>query len=423
MQVTNLKFLPPALKSRNYRLFFAGQGISLIGTWMTQIATVWLVYHLTNSALMLGIVGFTSQIPNLLLTPFGGVFADRFSRHRILIGTQVLAMIQSLTLAALALSGVIQIWHILGLSLLQGVINAVDAPARQVFVTDLVDRPEDLANAIAINSTMFNGARLIGPAIGGLLIAQIGEAYCFLFDGLSYIAVIAALLAMRFKPKQIPSIAGNPLLIIKEGFDYAFSSPPIRAILLLSALVSLMGMQYTVLVPVFADKILHGNAQTLGFLMAGSGIGALAGGIYLATRTTVIGLGRLILIGPVILGIGLIIFAFSRFLPLSLFAMLLIGLGTILQIAAGSTILQTIVDDDKRGRVMSLYTMSFLGVTPFGNLLGGTLADRIGATDTLIIAGIACILGSLFFSRQLPDLKKIVYEIYQRKGIDLGSKA
>ena len=300
MQATNLKFLPPALRSRNYRLFFAGQGISLIGTWMTQIATVWLVYHLTNSALMLGLIGFTSQIPSLLLTPFGGVFVERFDRHRILIGTQILAMLQSLTLAALALSGVIQIWHILALSLFQGIITAVDAPARQVFVTELVDRREDLANAIAINSTMFNGARLIGPAIGGLLIAQIGEAYCFLIDGISYIAVIAALLAMRFNPKQIPVMDGNPLQIIKEGFDYAFSSPPIRAILLLSSLVSLMGMQYTVLVPVFADKILHGNAQTLGFLMAASGIGALAGGIYLATRTTVIGLGRLIIIGPAI---------------------------------------------------------------------------------------------------------------------------
>jgi MFS family permease len=423
MQATNLKFLPPALRSRNYRLFFAGQGISLIGTWMTQLATVWLVYHLTNSALMLGVVGFTSQIPNLLLTPFGGVFADRFSRHRILIGTQILAMVQSLTLAALALSGVIQIWHILALSLLQGIISAVDAPARQVFVTELVDRREDLANAIAINSTMFNGARLIGPAIGGLLIAQVGEAYCFLIDGLSYIAVIAALLAMKFQPKQIPRLEGNPLQIIKEGFDYAFSCPPIRSILLISSLVSLMGMQYTVLVPVFADKILKGNAQTLGFLMAASGIGALAGGIYLVSRTTVIGLGKLIIIGPGILGIGLITFALSRFLPLSLLAMSVIGLGTILQIAAGNTVLQTIVDDDKRGRVMSLYTMSFLGITPFGSLLGGALADRIGATDTLIIAGIACILGALFFSRQLPALKKIVYKIYQRKGIDLGSEA
>ncbi len=409
--------LPPALRSRNYQLFFAGQGISLIGTWMTQIATVWLVYHLTNSAWMLGVVGFTSQIPSFLLSPFGGVFVDRFSRHRTLIGTQVLAMIQSLTLAALALSGTIHIWHILALSLFQGVINAVDAPARQAFVTELVERREDLANAIAINSTMFNGARLIGPAIGGLLIAGVGAAYCFLIDGISYIAVIIALLAMRFKPKQMPKINGSPIQRIKEGFAYAFDSPPIRAILLLSALISLMGMQYTVLVPIYAEEILKGNAQTLGFLMAASGVGALCGGIYLASRKTILGLGKLIASGPSVLGIGLIIFSLSRFLPLSLVAMFLIGLGTILQIASGNTVLQTIIDDDKRGRVMSIYTMSFLGMIPFGNLLGGFLAHQIGSTSTLVIAGIACILGSVYFTRQLPSLRKIVWEIYERKGI------
>lgn len=417
MQTTDRNFLPPALRSRNYQLFFAGQGVSLIGSWMTQLATVWLVYHLTNSALMLGVVGFTSQIPNFLLTPFGGVFADRFPRRKILLVTQILAMAQSLSLAALALSGVIQIWHILVLSFLQGIISAVDAPARQVFVTELVDRKQDLANAIAINSIMFNGARLVGPAIGGLLIARVGEAYCFLIDGLSYIAVIMALLAMRFQPKKIPVMNGNPLQEITAGFKYAFGCPPIRAILSLSALVSLMGMQYTVLVPVFADKILQGNAQTLGFLMAGSGVGAVCGGLYLVTRKTVIGLGKLIILGPALLGMGLITFSLSRFLPLSLLAMLLVGLGTIFQIAAGNTVLQTIVEDDKRGRVMSLYTMSFLGVVPFGNLLGGSLADRIGAPNTLTIAGSACILGSLWFSQQLPALRKIVREIYERKGI------
>jgi MFS family permease len=417
MQAIDFKYLPPALRSRNYRLFFGGQGISLIGTWMTQIATVWLVYHLTNSPLMLGVVGFTSQIPNFLLTPFGGVLVDRFPRQRILIVTQILAMVQSLTLAALALSGVIQLWHLLVLSLFQGMINAADAPARQAIVTELVDRPEDLANAIAINSTMFNGARLIGPAIGGLLIARVGEAYCFLIDGLSYIAVIIALLAMRFEQKKMPTITGSPLERIKDGFNYAFGCPPIRAILLLSAIVSFLGMQYTVLVPVFADKILQGDAQTLGFLMAASGVGAISGGIYLVTRTTVVGLGKLIILGPALLGMGLIVFALSRYLPLSLIAMLFIGLGTILQIASGNTVLQTIVDDDKRGRVMSIYTMSFLGVVPFGNLLGGTLADRIGVTPTLIFAGSACLLGSFYFSRQLPALGKIVREIYHRKGI------
>jgi len=417
MQVSEPRFLPPALRSRNYQLFFGGQGISLIGTWMTQIATMWLVYHITNSAFMLGVVGFTSQIPNFLLTPFGGLFADRFPRRRILITTQILAMVQSLTLAALALSNTIEIWHIIGLSLFQGMISAVDAPARQVFVTELVDRQQDLPNAIAINSTMFNGARLIGPAIGGLLIARVGEGYCFLIDGLSYIAVIIALLAMRIMPKLIPVTNGNPLQKIKEGFLYAFGCPPIRAILLLSCLVSLMGMQYTVLVPVITDKILKGDAQILGFLLAASGVGAVAGGIYLITRTTVVGLGKLVVIGPAILGVGLITLSLSRFLPLSLLAMLSIGLGTILQIATGNTIVQTIVEDDKRGRVMSLYTMSFLGITPFGSLLGGSLADRIGVTPTLIIAGSVCILGSIFFNKQLPSLRKIVHEIYRSKGI------
>ncbi len=407
----------PAFRSRNYRLFFIGQGISLIGSWMTQLATIWLVYHLTNSPVMLGIVGFTSQIPSFFLAPFGGVFVDRFSRHRTLIGTQILAMIQSLTLAVLALTGVIQVWHIIALSLLQGFINAVDAPARQAFVPELIEKRDDLANAIAINSTMFNGARLIGPAIGGLLIAQVGAAYCFLIDGVSYIAVIAALLAMNIKSNKRQVSNANPLKQIKEGFNYAFGFPPIRAILILSALVSFMGMQYTIIVPIFAEKILQGGAETLGFLMAASGLGALFGGIYLATRQTVIGLGRLIAFGPTILGCGLIAFSLSRFLPLSLFSLLFVGLGTILQIAAGNTVLQTIVDDDKRGRIMSLYTMSFLGTIPFGNLLAGFLANHIGATNTLIIDGIACILGSIFFLRELPTLRRSIRPIYEQKGI------
>ncbi|MEH1967264.1 MFS transporter [Nostoc sp.] len=417
------KPLLPALRSRNYQLFFAGQGISLIGTWMTQLATIWLVYDLTNSPLMLGIVGFSSQIPSFFLAPFGGVFVDRFSRYRTLIGTQVLAMIQSLTLAVLALTGVIQVWHIIALSLFQGFINALDAPARQAFVPELVERREDLANAIAINSTMINGARLIGPAIGGLLIARVGTAYCFLIDGLSYIAVIAALLAMKVKPWKNVVTDGNPLQKVKEGFVYAFSFPPIRAILLLSALVSLMGLQNTILVPVIAEQVLKGGAESLGFLMAASGVGALTGGIYLATRQTILGIGKLIALAPAILGIGLIAFSLSRFLPFSLFTMLFVGLGTILQIAASNTFLQTIVEDDKRGRLMSLYTMSFLGMIPVGNLLGGILASRIGAPNTLIIDGIVCILGSIIFSRQLPALRKIMLPIYEKKGILMNNKA
>ncbi|MCP6757654.1 MAG: MFS transporter [Fischerella sp. CENA71] len=414
---TQNQVLLPAFRSRNYRLFFIGQGISLIGTWMTQTATIWLVYSLTQSPLMLGLVGFSSQIPSFILAPFGGVFVDRVSRHRTLIGTQILAMIQSLALAILALTGVIHIWHIIVLSLFQGIISAFDAPARQAFVVDLVERKEDLANAIAINSTMFNGARLVGPAIGGLLVAGVGAAYCFLIDGLSYIAVIIALLAMKIKPQKTVASMSNPLQQIKEGFLYAFGFPPIRALLLLSALVSFFGLQYTVLVPVFAEKILRGNAETLGFLMAASGVGALSGGIYLASRKTILGLGRLIAVGPAILGIGLIAFSLSRFLPFSLFTMLFVGLGTIFQVAAGNTILQTIVEDEKRGRVMSLFTMSFLGTIPFGNLLGGALADHIGATNTLIIDGVVCVLGSIYFYRQLPNLRQFVRPIYVERGI------
>ncbi len=411
------KSLLPALRSRNYQLFFAGQGISLIGTWMTQLATIWLVYDLTKSPLMLGVVGFSSQIPNFFLAPFGGVFVDRFSRYRTLIGTQVLAMIQSLTLAALALTGVIEVWQIIALSLFQGFINALDAPARQAFVPELVEHREDLANAIAINSTMFNGARLIGPAIGGLLIARVGTGYCFLIDGLSYVAVIAALLAMKVKPWKNSVTDGNPLQKVKEGFVNAFNFSPIRSILLLSALVSLMGLQNTILVPVIAEQVLKGGAESVGFLMAASGVGALTGGIYLATRQTILGIGKLIALAPAILGIGLIAFSLSRFLPLSLFTMLFVGLGTILQIAASNTFLQTIVEDDKRGRLMSLYTMSFLGMIPVGNLLGGLLASHIGAPNTLMIDGIACILGSIIFSRQLPALRKIMQPIYEQKGI------
>ncbi|NMG18754.1 MFS transporter [Brasilonema bromeliae] len=416
-QATRKSPLLPAFRSRNYRLFFAGQGISLIGSWMTQLATIWLVYHLTNNPFMLGVVGFTSQIPSFFLTPLGGVFVDRFSRHRILIGTQILAMIQSLALAVLTFTGMIQIWHIIALSLLQGFINAFDAPARQAFVTELVERRDDVANVIAINSTMFNGARLIGPAIAGLLIARVGAAYCFLIDGLSYIAVIIALLAMKFKPWKTTVTGGNPLQNFKEGFVYAFGFPPIRAILLLTAFFSFFGMQYTVIVPIFAEEILKGSAETLGFLMAASGVGALASGIHLATRKTVMGLGKVIVLGLAIAGIALIAFSLSRLLPLSLLAMLFVGLGVILVIAGSNTVLQTIIEEEKRGRVLSLYTMSFLGMIPFGNLAAGALAHQIGAPYTLIIDGIACIFGSIYFAKQLPELRKMVLAIYEQKGI------
>ncbi|HEY9635022.1 MAG TPA: MFS transporter [Coleofasciculaceae cyanobacterium] len=415
--ISKLKPILRALDSRNYRLFFAGQAISLIGTWMTQVAMIWLVYRLTNSALLLGVVGFSSQIPSFVISPFGGILVDRWNRHRILITTQILAMIQSLVLAGLALTGNIDIWHIILLSIFQGFINAFDSPARQAFVTEMVERREDLGNAIALNSSMFNGARLVGPAIAGLLIASVGAGVCFLIDGLSYIAVIASLLAMNLKPRKIPKQTTNVWQRLKEGFIYAFGFPPIRAILLLLALFSFMGMPYTVLVPIFAQKILGGGAETLGFLMAGSGVGALIGGIYLSSRQSVIGLGKIIAFSPALLGLGLIIFSQSRILWLSLLMMLLVGCASILQIASSNTILQTIVEEDKRGRLMSLYTMSFLGILPFGNLAAGALASQIGAPNTVMVGGLFCILGSLVFAKQLPELRRLILPVYHRIGV------
>ena len=397
----------PALKSRNYQLYFGGQGLSLIGTWMTQVATIWLVYHLTKSALMLGIVGFLGQVPSFILAPFGGVLVDRFNRHRILVITQILAMIQSLALAALSLTGIINIWHIIFLSIFQGLINAFDAPSRQALVPELVESKQDLTSAITLNSTLVNGARLIGPAIAGLLIATVGTGICFLIDGISYIAVIAALLAMKLKPRKMVQ-TGNPLQRLKEGFTYAFGFPPIRSILLLLALFSFVGMPYTILLPIFATNILHGGSQILGFLMAASAVGALIGAGYLSSQQSIDGLWKVIAFSPAILGIGLIIFSLSRVFWLSLLIMLPIGFGAIMQIASTNTVLQTIVEDNKRGRVMSMYTMAFIGMVPFGNLLAGALASRIGAPNTLIIGGSFCILGSLLFAKELPVLRRLV---------------
>lgn len=415
--LTNFRSGIPALRSRNYQLFFAGQGISLIGSWMTQVATMWLVYQLTNSPLLLGIVGFTSQIPSLFLAPFGGVLVDRWNTRKILVITQIFAMLQSLALATLALTGIINIWHIIFLSLFQGVINALDAPARQTFVPEMVEHRADLASAIALNSSLVNGGRLIGPAIAGILIARIGASYCFLIDGISYIAVIAALLAMKLKPKKISPKIGNVRQRLKEGFIYTLNSPLIRSVLLLLALFSLMATPYMTLTPIFATQVLGGDAYTLGFLTSASGVGALIGGIYLSTRKSVLGLGKIIAFAPMLCGIGIIVFALSRTLWLSMLMLLIVGLGSILQISSSNTVIQTIVEDDKRGRVMSLFTMALLGMFPFGNLFAGILAERIGAPNTLVIGGIFCILGSLVFARYLPKIRRATRSIYQQKGI------
>ncbi len=412
-----LKLIFRALSHRNYRLFFGGQGISLIGTWMQQIAMNWLVYRLTHSALLLGIVGFTSRIPTFLLASLAGVLADRWNRHRILVSTQTLSMIQAMILAILVLTGTIAVWHIILLSLFLGLINALDIPTRQSFVVEMIEKKEDLGNAIALNSSMVNGARLLGPSLAGILIAALGEGMCFLLNGISFIAVILALLAMEIKPKQREIQSSEVFQGLKEGFSYAFGFAPIRSVLLLLALVSLMGMPFTVLMPIFAEKILNGGAQALGFLMGATGVGAIIGSIYLASRRSVLGLGRIIVISSSLFGIGLIAFSLSRLFWLSLLMMLLTGFGMMVEMASSNTVLQTIVEEDKRGRVMSFYTMAFMGMVPFGSLLAGSLANSIGAPKTVMIGGIACIFGSAMFAKKLPSLRRMARPIYVEKGI------
>ncbi|MFY9825881.1 MAG: MFS transporter [Thermoanaerobaculia bacterium] len=411
-------FMVRALRHRNYRLFFSGQSISLIGTWMTRIATSWLVYRLTGSALLLGLVGFAGQIPSFLLAPFAGVLIDRWNRHRLLVVTQVLAMLQSVALAALALTGVINIWHVLGLSLFQGLINSFDMPGRQAFVVQMVDDRADLSNAIALNSSMVNAARLLGPSLGGILIAAVGEGWCFFWDAVSYLAVIASLLLMRLPPRPQRAAGKSKVLPeLREGLAYVAASPPIRSILLLLALVSLVGMPYTVLMPVFASTVLHGGPHTLGFLMAATGVGALLGALFLARRRSVLGLGKVVPTTAAVFGVGLVGFSVSRSLGLSLALLLVTGVGFMVTMSASNTLLQTLVEDSKRGRVMSLYTMAIMGMTPFGSLLAGGLASRIGAPRTLLFGGFGCIVAALWFALLLPKLREWVRPIYIQMGI------
>jgi MFS family permease len=397
---------------RNYRLFFSGQSISLIGTWIQRIATPWLVYHLTGSALLLGVIGFAGQIPTFLIAPFAGVMTDRWNRYHILIGTQIAAMIQALILALLYFTGKIEIWQIVLLNVFLGCVNAFDVPARQSFVIEMVEKKEDLGNAIALNSSMVNGARLLGPSIAGVLIALTGEGICFLLNGLSYLFVIASLLLMKVKPRKIKRKDTNVLKELKDGFSYAFGFAPIKYIIFLLSIVSLMGMQYAVLMPVFAKEILHGGSHTFGFLMGATGMGALTGALYLASRKNAKGLIKVIPLAAGIFGLGLITFSFSRIFLLSLALLVITGLGMMLQMASSNTILQTIVDDDKRGRVMSFYTMAFMGTAPFGSLLAGGLAKIIGVSHTILIGGISCIIGALLFAYKLPELNKMVHSAY-----------
>lgn len=409
-----------ALRHRNFKLYFAGQGISVIGTWMTRLATSWLVYQLTHSALLLGIVSFSGQIVSFAFGPFAGVWIERIDRRKLLVCTQAGGAIQSLALAALTLGHVITLWEIIALSALQGLINAFDMPGRQSFLVQMVDDRNDLSNAIAINSSMANGARLIGPAIAGLVIAAVGEGWCFLIDGISYFAVIASLLLMRIKPLNIHRNVTSMVEQIREGWDYVRTFRPIRTILLLFALLSLMGWPYSVLLPIFAGQVLHGGAHTLGWLTGASGIGALASGVSLTLRKSVVGLARMLQIAAAMLGAALILFGLSHTLWLSLFLMVFAGFGLMQGAAISNTIVQSLVTDDKRARVMSYYTMAFFGAAPFGSLLAGTLAHRIGAPHTVIVTGACCIAGSLWFTLELPKIRAVMHPIYEKMGLVSG---
>lgn len=404
---TGIKGIFRALRHRNFRLFFIGQIISLTGTWMQVVAQSWLVYRLTGSAALLGVVGFAGNLPSFIFAPFAGVLADRWNRHRLLVATQVLSMIQALIFAALILADMIAVWHIIVLSCLLGFINAFDMPIRQSFVPDMLERKDDLSNAIALNSTMVNGSRLIGPSVAGILIAAVGEGYCFLINGLSFIAVIAALMAMKGYRKQAQSRREPVWQGLKVGFSYVFGFPPLSAVIMLLALVSLIGMPYIVLMPIFAKTILGGGPNTLGFLMAATGVGALVAAIFLASRKNVKGLGKMVGLSAAIFGLGLVMFSFSRSFPLSVALMAVTGFGMIVEMAGSNTVLQTIAEEDKRGRVMSFYTMAFRGMVPFGSLLAGSLASGIGAPHTLLIGGLCCILGALWYIRKVSSLRRL----------------
>lgn len=407
-----------ALHSRNYRLFFTGQLISLIGTWLTNVATGWLVYSLTKSAATLGIVGFVGQIPAFVLAPLAGVLVDRWRLHRVLVITQVLSMLESAALAILTLTGKITVGWIYLLYAFQGIVNAFDMPARQAFVVQMVDRPEDLPNAIALNSSMFNMARLLGPSIAGVLIALFGEGICFSIDAASYLAVIAALLMMQV-PHAKPRAQKHVLAEFRDGLKYAWGFMPIRSILLLLALISLVGVPASVLMPVFAREVLHGGPLTMGFLTAASGTGALVGALLLAARKSVLGLGRLMALAATGFGAALIAFSFSHSIWLSMPLIAFAGFCMVTHMAGGNTILQTIVEQDKRGRVMSLFAMSFAGMAPLGSLMVGALADphRLGAPMTVALGGACCVIGGAIFATKLPTIRKHVRPVYIKRGI------
>jgi MFS family permease len=405
-----------SLESRNYRYYFFGQSISLIGTWIQNIALSWLVYRLTGSVFLLGLIGFTGQIPTFVISPFAGVFLDRYDRLKILKLAQVLFMIQALIMAVLVLLKLIQVWQIIALSLLFGLISAFDAPARQSLVIHLIDKPSKISNAIALNSAVFNGARLIGPAIAGIIIGLVGEGICFLINAVSFIAVIYALLQIKIHKASFNKTE-NFKKSFKEGFQYTFKTKPIKVLLLLLSVLSLFGLPYIVLLPAYAKEILGGGADTLGFLMSAAGAGAFLAALYMAARKTVIGLGRLLMFCLIIFGISMSFVAFSPGLLPVLILLFFAGFSMIASISSVNTMIQTISDEDKRGRVMSFYAMALLGIAPIGNLLAGAIASAIGIPYTLLIGGITTTVAGLWFSWYRKYFRQYVRPIYRSKGI------
>ncbi len=401
--LTRLPVALRALRHRNFQLFFSGQLISLTGTWMQNIAQAWLVYRITKSSLELGSVAFASQIPVFLFAPLGGIIADRHNRQRVVIGTQAASMILAFILSVLTLTNTVRVPHIFVLAILLGVVNAFDIPARQAFLVEMVGR-DDLMNAIALNSSMFNGARIVGPAIAGILVASIGEGWCFFGNGVSYVAVIIGLFLIRVQERRKPA-EGSHLQHIIEGFQFARQAVPVRAVLLLLGVVSLVGMPYSVLMPIFADKILHGGARGLGILMGSTGIGALLAALALAAKAGLKGLSRWIAFAAAGFGVSLALFALSRHFWLSTALLIPVGFCMMLESSASNTLLQAMVPDELRGRVISIYSMMFMGMAPFGAFFGGALADRIGAPVTVMIGGIACVGAALLFSLRLPAIR------------------
>ena len=413
----SVESLGRALVHRNYRLFLLGQSVSLIGTWMQQVAMSWLLYRLTASPFLLGLISFSSQIPSLFLSPLAGVAADRWNRHRALLVTQFLAMIQAILVLVVVQSSGDIVWPLVGLGLFLGVINAFDMPLRQSFLVEMVPDRDLLGNAIALNSSIVNGARLFGPALAGLIIANWGESACFFLNAVSYIAVLFALLGMRDLPVRPKPLRGRILERLKEGFVYAFGFAPLRALLLLLTVVSFVAMSTGVLMPIFAKDILNGDAHTQGLLMGASGVGALSAALYRASRTSVLGLGQVIFACAAVFGLAQIAFSYATSLWTSVPILIVSGFCMMLTMASVNTLIQTITDEDKRGRVMSLYAMAFTGVAPIGSLVGGTLAARIGAPASVRICGGVCIAAAMVFGTQLPRLRKLVRPIYEKAGI------